>query len=122
MKKVLIVDDDAHERTVLTDILGAEGFSTVAASDGREALKVLEREAIGLIITDRSMPHMDGFELLKTLHQKKSTIPAIMISAYGEEKLWGEALGWGAKEYLLKPFNPDEVVALIRKYLKEKKT
>src|SRR5579864_4686737 len=103
MKKVLIVDDDKDERTVLTDILSAEGFDTVAAEDGLMALKILEKQPVGLIITDRAMPQMDGMALLEKVREQKSTIPVIVVRAYGEEELWGEAIGLGAKDYLVKP-------------------
>jgi DNA-binding response OmpR family regulator len=120
MKTILMVEDDTHELTVLSDILNSEGYAVVVARDGAEALRILADQPIDLIITDRSMPGMGGLDLLKALQEKKSTIPAIMVSAYGEERLWGQAISFGAKDYLLKPFDPGEVLRLVRKYLGEK--
>lgn len=115
--KILVVDDDKTARGLLLEILKERRYTVLEAEDGRQALDILQKEPIDLILTDRGMPNMDGLELLKTLHERNSTIPVIMVSAYGEEKLWGQALGYGAKDYLLKPFKTQDVLTLIDRYL-----
>jgi DNA-binding response OmpR family regulator len=118
MKKILVVDDDHTARHLLRDILTPEGYEVLEAEDGRHAFKILEKGAVDLIITDRSMPHMDGMQFLEQLHKKRFAIPSIMISAFGEEELWGKAVELGAVDYLVKPFKAEHVVALVNKTLK----
>lgn len=117
MKKILVVDDEKIARALLVDVLKTEGFEVVEAADGRSALKIIESEPIHLVMTDRTMPGMDGLELLKVLSERYSSIPVVIISAYGEEKLWGEALQLGAKEYLVKPFKTQDVLKIVKRYL-----
>jgi DNA-binding response OmpR family regulator len=117
MKKILVVDDDQAARTLLKEILTAEKWEVVEAEDGQKALDMLQAQKIDLVITDRSMPAMDGLVLLKTLSEKRSTVPVIMVSAYGEEELWGQAIQLGAKEYLLKPFKAQDVLNVVRRFL-----
>lgn len=117
MKTILVVDDDPNARSVLKDMLAAEGYNVLEAMDGIEALAVLGRETVHLVITDRTMPGMDGLVLLKKLQEKKVTLPILMISAYGEEKLWSEAIRLGALDYIMKPFNIHQVLRLIKKHL-----
>ncbi len=117
MKKILVVDDDKNARAVLRDILIANAYDVMEAGDGQEALGIVHRDSVDLIITDRSMPGLDGLALLRALREEKRGLPVLMISAYGEERLWAEAIGLGAKDYILKPFDPDSVLKEVRKYL-----
>jgi len=117
MKKILLVDDDKTSRLMLADMLKTQGYVVLEARDGREALETIGRQPIDLIMTDRAMPGMDGMTLLQILSERQIPIPAIMISAYGEEKLWGQAMSLGAKEYLLKPFKLEEVLNVVERYL-----
>jgi CheY-like chemotaxis protein len=115
MKTILVADDDQHTRELLGEILRGEGFHVLEALDGDQALKLIEKQPVDLLITDRTMPVLGGLELLRRLQQDKRSIPSLMISAYGEEELWGEAIGLGARDYILKPFKAGEVVALVKK-------
>ncbi len=117
MKRILVVDDDRTARLLMSDILRLEGFEILEAEDGQVALKLLDTEKVDLIITDRSMPGMGGMDLLRALKERKSIIPTIVVSAFGEESLWGEAIGLGAQEYMLKPFAAADVVKLVKKCL-----
>lgn len=116
-KTILIVDDDEKIRTLLREILGTRKYQIVEAQNGREALDVIQREPVHLVITDRSMPVMDGLDLLKKLHEDKPEIPSLMISAYGDEELWGAAIGLGAEDYILKPFSTESVMKIVKKKL-----
>lgn len=120
-KTILVVEDDANARALLSQILEPAGFDVVEAENGLEALKRLQERPAHLILTDRDMPQMDGMGLLKKLREQQSAVPVLMISAYGEEALWSQAIGLGAKDYLLKPFKGEEVLAQIHKYLKNSK-
>ena len=85
------------------------------AADGLMALGLLEKRAVSLLITDRSMPGLGGLELLTKLREKKIMVPALMVSAYGEESFWGQAIGLGAVDYLLKPFKAEDVLKAVEK-------
>lgn len=115
-----MVDDDPTSRALLREILLQDGYSVLEAEDGEFALELIESKPVDLLITDRSMPRMDGLELLASLKRKKKIIPSLVISAYGEETFWGQAIGSGAVDYLLKPFNPEDVLKIVNKVLESK--
>src|SRR5438046_2646961 len=114
-KTVLIVDDEESSRALLREILAEGGYDVLEAADGLMALGLLEKRTVSLLITDRSMPGLGGLELLTKLREKKMMIPALMVSAYGEESFWGQAVGLGAVDYLLKPFKAEDVLAAAQK-------
>ena len=116
-KKILVVDDDVKIRSLLREILSVLPHQVLEAEDGQQALEIIHQETIDLIITDRSMQRMDGLELLKKLHEEKSTIPTLMISAYGDEDLWASAVGLGAEDYILKPFSSESVMKIVKRKL-----
>ena len=119
-KTILVVDDDPSGRRLLREILEQDGYSVLEAEDGEFALELIEKKPVDLLITDRSMPRLDGLELLAKLRELEKTIPSLMISAYGEEALWGQAIGLGAVDYLLKPFKAEDVLQIVRKALGKK--
>jgi len=119
-KIVLVVEDDPAARSLLREILAADGYAVLEAEDGEFALELIETKPVDLMITDRAMPRMDGLELLAKLKQKEKIIPSLVISAYGEEALWGQAIGLGAVDYLLKPFKAEDVLKIVRKALGKK--
>lgn len=116
-KTILVVDDEDSGRTLLREILLEAGYEVLEAADGIMALMLLERRPVDLLITDRSMPGLGGLELLKKLKEQKMMIPTLMVSAYGEESFWGQAVGLGAVDYLLKPFKAEEVLKVVQKTL-----
>ena len=116
-KTILVVDDETDSRIILRDTLLEAGYEVLEAADGVMALGLLEKRAIDLLITDRSMPGMGGLELLTKLREKKIMIPTLMVSAYGEESFWGQAVGLGAVDYLLKPFKDVDVLKMTQKAL-----
>ncbi len=120
-KTILVVDDEAISRTLLREILLEAGYEILEAADGLMALGLLEKRSIDLLITDRSMPGMGGLELLTKLREKKIMIHALMISAYGEESFWSQAIGLGAVDYLLKPFKGGDVLKIVHKALETAK-
>jgi DNA-binding response OmpR family regulator len=115
-KTVLIVDDEASSRTLLREILVEGGYDVLEAADGLMALGLLEKRAVSLLITDRSMPGLGGLELLTKLREKQIMVPTLMVSAYGEESFWGQAIGLGAVDYLLKPFKPEDLLKSVKKH------
>ncbi len=117
MSRILIVDDDAHIRELIAVFLGNEGFEICEAADGLEALARLESVKVDLVVLDIMMPHMDGWELCRQI-KENFDIPILMLTARGEtsQKLKGFALG--TDDYLIKPFEPLELVARVRALLK----
>jgi len=112
-RKILIVDDDREIRKLVDIYLRNEGFETLMAGDGQEALDVVKRETVDLMILDVMMPRMDGIEACIQVRETHA-FPIIMLSAKTEDmdKILG--LTSGADDYLPKPFNPLELVARVK--------
>lgn len=96
MTKILIVDDDAHIRELINLLLRKEGFDLYEASDGLQALKVMEKVKIDLAVIDIMMPNMDGWQLCKELREF-SDIPILMLTAKGETTQKVKGFGLGAE-------------------------
>lgn len=117
MAKIMIVDDDAYIRELLTALLRQEGFDVYEAADGVEALQLLESVNTDLIILDIMMPHMDGWALCQELraHYDK---PLLMLTAKGETAHKVKGFELGTDDYLVKPFEPIELVVRVKALLK----
>lgn len=120
MSKILIVDDDPHIRDLIKVFLVDEGFAVVEASDGVEALAKLDTTKADMVIFDIMMPNMDGWQLCRELRQSYD-IPLLMLTAKAEttQKIKGFELG--TDDYLVKPFDPLELVARVKALLKRYK-
>jgi two-component system KDP operon response regulator KdpE len=112
-RNILVVDDEPQITRVLRTALAGHGYSVRTAGDGDEALEVMREWMPDLVITDLSMPNMDGLELCRRI-RSKSAVPIIVLSVRGEEKPKVEALDSGADDYVTKPFNINELVARVR--------
>lgn len=117
MQSVLIVDDDGNVHEFLSLYLRKEGFNTLSAFNGNDAVKIFRESSPSIIILDVMMPGLDGLEVCKII-RKESKVPIIMLTAKGEDidKILG--LEIGADDYITKPFNPREVVARIKAVLR----
>ena len=115
--KVLVVDDEKDIRELINFYLNKEGFEVLEASNGEEALEIFENEYIDLGIIDVMMPVMDGFELVENLKEFKD-VPVIMLTAKGESKDKLRGFSVGADDYVVKPFDPTELMARVRAVLK----
>jgi two-component system, OmpR family, response regulator len=117
MNSIVIVDDDPHIRELAGVFLKREGFDILEASDGVEALGILESVKADMVIVDIMMPKMDGWELCREL-KANYDIPVLMLTARAEtsQKLKGFQLG--TDDYLVKPFEPLELVARVKALLK----
>ncbi|MDU5192325.1 MAG: response regulator, partial [Mixta calida] len=116
MNKILLVDDDRELTSLLKELLEMEGFNIVVASDGEQALNLLD-DSIDLLLLDVMMPKKNGIDTLKELRQQYQT-PVIMLTARGSELDRVLGLELGADDYLPKPFNDRELVARIRAILR----
>jgi twitching motility two-component system response regulator PilG len=117
--KVLVVEDSAVTRKVITMTLDRKGYDVMVAKDGLEALARLNEERPGLVMLDIIMPGMDGYKVLSIMKQTAEfkDIPVIMLTARDKiaDKIKGKMAG--TSEYLTKPFDPDELLAKVNKYL-----
>lgn len=117
MEKILIVDDEKEIRDLIEIYLKSEGYETLKAGDGEEALNILNKEEVDLIILDIMMPKLNGIDACLKIREEKE-MPIIMLSAKAEDmdKILG--LNMGADDYLTKPFNPLELVARVKSQLR----
>lgn len=116
--KILVVDDEARMRKLVSDFLKKNGYQVIEAADGSEALDIFfEQQDIALIILDVMMPKMDGWQVCKEL-RTYSKVPIIMLTAKSEER--DELLGFelGVDEYITKPFSPKILVARVEAILR----
>jgi DNA-binding NtrC family response regulator len=114
-RTVLIADDETNLRKVLAALLRREGFSVLTASDGEEALALMERARVDLLITDLRMPKLDGMGLLRRLQDEHKNIPTVVLTAHGTVDLAVEAMKLGAFDFMTKPFDKDELRMVINK-------
>jgi twitching motility two-component system response regulator PilH len=118
IRKILVVDDSKTELFHLTDLLGRRGFEVRTAENGDEALRRLAEDKPDLILMDVVMPGTNGFQLTRTITRdpRWSDVPVIMCTSKGQEtdKVWG--MRQGARDYIVKPVQGDELVAKIRAF------
>ena len=117
---ILIVDDDQEIRRLLVDYLARNGLTAIPARDGREMWHALERHAVDLIVLDLMLPDTDGLALCRDLRARTPTaaIPVMMLTARGEDADRIVGIEMGADDYLVKPFNPRELLARIKTILR----
>ena len=112
---ILVVDDELMMRNLLEKILVRDGYNVKTAENGQDALEVLKREKIDIVISDMKMPEMNGFDLLKTIKKEYPRIGMIMMTAYGDTYTVKDALLLGADEYITKPFKSFEVSMIVER-------
>ncbi len=115
--KILVVDDDQKIRFAFREVLKKDGYTTVLARDGVEALEQVEAENVGVVFMDISMPRLDGLETLKRLRERNKSVPTIIITGYGTMQTAIKAMQLGAFDYLTKPLDVEKVRELTRKAL-----
>ena len=121
--RVLVVEDEPTTRALIEYKLKNSGYAVQSVSDGTEALALLSREAVDLIILDLMMPVMSGKELLVTLRSRSAfgTLPVIILTARTREEDIIEGLSLGADDFIKKPFSPGELVVRVRRLLTRKR-
>lgn len=119
--RILIVDDEEIMRTSLCDWLNEDGYITEAVENGNEAINLVKKEGFDLAIVDLKMPGMDGIELLKQLNVINPKLPVIIITAYATIDSAVMAMKEGAADYLVKPFNPEEISLVIKRLLEHQR-
>ncbi len=116
-KTVLAVDDSKTMRDMVTFTLKEAGYNALEAEDGKVALNVLSGNAVDAVITDLNMPNMNGFELIRALRSdpKHKFTPILMLTTEGDDTKKQEGKSAGATGWLVKPFNPQKLVEVIKK-------
>lgn len=117
--KILVVDDDLYICDLIRLYLDKEGFNTIIANDGQQAIEMFEEHQPDLLLLDIMLPKLDGWQVCREI-RKTSDVPIIMLTAKGEtfDKVFGLELG--ADDYVVKPFNSKEVIARIKAVLRRK--
>ena len=118
--RILIVDDEEAIREVVASLLERQGYRCSSESNGRDAIEHLKRASIDLVLSDRVMPEMDGLQLLSWVRQNDSDIPVIMITAMHDISNAIEAIRNGAYDYILKPFEKDQLFLSVRRALEHR--
>ena len=117
MATVLIVDDSAFMRMRCVATVKEEGYETVEAGDGVEAVAVYKQEQPNAVLLDITMPNMDGLEALRQIMAFDSNAKVAMVTAMGQQGMVMEAMKAGARDFVVKPFEPDRVKATLKKLL-----
>ena len=118
MFRILIAEDDVELQQLFCRVLRRSGFEPIPVNDGQEALEMLDREIVDLIVSDIMMPRVDGYELVQTLRDAGSNIPVLMITA--KDRFQDMQMGFlsGTDDYMVKPVNVNEMVLRVQALLR----
>ncbi len=118
-KKIMTVDDSASVRMMVEFTMKAAGYEVLEAVDGQEALEKLDGEEVQLVIVDVNMPRMDGIELVSRLraHPRYRFTPILMLTTESQESRKKEGKDAGATGWIIKPFNPQQLLDVVKKVL-----
>ncbi|MEM1211538.1 MAG: sigma-54 dependent transcriptional regulator [Planctomycetota bacterium] len=119
--KLLVVDDKQAMRDAVATTLQRAGYTIVAAADGQAALKLIQKHHPAAVVTDLRMPEMTGLELLAQLHTANPTLPVVLMTAYGTVEDAVEAMKHGAFDFIQKPFEPDQLVSVVRRAVEQQR-
>ena len=116
---VLVVDDDAGMREALSDTLTVAGFATEQATNGKDALRILQSQPVGLIITDLQMPDLDGQALLEQVRERAPALPVLLMTGHGTVSGAVQAMRSGAMDFLTKPFETSALLERVNRYYRD---
>lgn len=118
MFSILVCEDDFAIKTMISTKLKQENYSVHTAQNGQEALKLMEKQQIDLVISDIMMPEMDGYEFVQTLRETKHTLPILMITAKSQLESLEAAFKLGVDDYMVKPLRLEELVLRVKALLR----
>lgn len=121
MFNLLIVEDNADMRELFCTVLSDSGYHCIPAADGLDALTIMDKEYIDLIVADIMMPKMDGYELTKTLRESKWDLPILMVTAKEQFEDMQKGFHAGTDDYMIKPINVKELVLRVEALLRRAK-
>ena len=113
--RVLVIDDDASLRFTLEAVLSDAGLTVDLAPGGAEGLAAFEARGADVVLTDLAMPVVDGMQVLQRIRAQDPSVPVLMLTAHGSERVAVAAMKAGAYDYLPKPFDPDELVLAVKR-------
>ena len=116
---ILVVDDDEAVGKVLAALLSQAGHQSTWVGSAEAALATLEKREFDLVISDVRMPGLSGMDLLKLLRQKSPDLPVVLLTAHGTVQMAVEAMRDGAADFMLKPFNREQLLSAIRRVTQE---
>ena len=122
LKNILLVDDEELVIKSMKKMLGKEGYNAVAAGGGKEAITEYKHSDFDLIVCDVLMPEMDGIETIENIRKlrdemKRKVIPEIIVTGYADEEKYLKALKLKVADYILKPFDRNQFLGIIKKHL-----
>lgn len=119
-KTLLIVDDSASMRQMVSFTLKDAGYEVVAANNGKDALSKVEGNGVAMVITDLNMPEMDGIEFIRQMRSKPGYkfLPIVMLTTESQESKKQAGKQAGASGWLVKPFQPEQLIDVVRKFVK----
>ena len=119
MKRIMTVDDSISIREVVALTLRDAGYEVIQAVDGRDALELLAKESVDMLITDLNMPNLDGIGLIRSVRQDRANrfIPIIMLTTEPHDTRKQEGKAAGASGWLVKPFKPEQLLGVVRMVL-----
>ena len=117
MTKILVVDDAQFMRMKATKLLTSNGYEVIEASTGSEAVESYKTEKPDAVLLDITMPDMDGLEALKEIKKIDPNARVAMVTAMGQQSIVMDALKSGAKDFIVKPFDPERVLGAVEKIL-----
>lgn len=117
MTKILVVDDAQFMRMKATKLLISNGYEVIEASTGSEAVEIYKTEKPDAVLLDITMPDMDGLQALKEIKKIDPNANVAMVTAMGQQSIVMDALKSGAKDFIVKPFDPERVLGAVEKIL-----
>ena len=118
MAKIMIVDDAAFMRMMIKNTLTKNGYTDIVeAQDGAEAVAKFDEEKPDMVFMDITMPNMDGLQALKKIKEGHADARIVMCTAMGQQSMVVEAIKYGAKDFIVKPFNADRIVEAVNSIL-----
>jgi CheY-like chemotaxis protein len=119
---ILIVENEVSNRVLIEKVLSTRGYRCLSASNGREALDMLDREVVDLILTDLSMPVLDGYRTTQLIRERPAMahVPIVAVTAYALNDENEAALRIGCNEYLTKPFKPRQLLEVVERLLPQR--
>src|ERR1700677_4021827 len=115
MQRILVIDDDAALRYTLEAVLSDAGFAVETADSGEKGLAAFETRGSDVVLTDLAMPEMDGMQVLERLRALDPSVPVLMLTAHGSERVAVSGRKAEPSDYLPKPFAPDELVLSVKR-------
>ena len=116
-KKILVADDEMSIRLLYSEELKEEGYEVYLAANGKEALDIVDKVSLDLVILDIKMPEMNGIEALRQIKEKQPDLPVLLSTAYGEYRQ--DFATWASDEYLVKSSDLEDLKSTVKRYLKE---